>query len=91
MKSNQDIGKALVLVTQLSINMLVPIFLCLFIGIWLDEHLGTDWLTLVFLVLGVMAAIRAMFTTLQPLMKGEKEKEDEAYQKEFDERYKQSK
>jgi ATP synthase protein I len=90
MKSKQSVGKALVLITQLSINMLVPIFMCLFIGIWLDNRLGTAWLTLVFLVLGVIAAIRAMFVTLQPLLKGEREKKDEAYQKQFDERYKRS-
>lgn len=90
MKGNHGVGKAIVLITQLSINMLVPIFMCLFIGIWLDGFFGTEWLTLVFLILGIMAAIRAMFTTLQPLLKGERERKDEAYQKQFDERYKRS-
>lgn len=90
MKSKLDIGKALVMITQLSINMLVPVFMCLFIGIWLDKRLGTGWLTLVFLILGIMAAIRAMFITLQPLLKGEREKKDEAYQKQFDEQFKDS-
>lgn len=88
MKSKLDIGKALVMITQLSINMLVPVFMCLFIGIWLDNHLGTAWLTPVFLVLGVITAIRAMFITLRPLLKGEREKKDEAYQKQFDEQFK---
>ena len=55
MKSKFDIGKALVMITQLSINMLVPVFLCLFIGIWLDNHLGTGWLTLVFNVYYIAA------------------------------------
>ena len=87
MKSKFDIGKALVMITQLSINMLVPVFLCLFIGIWLDNHLGTGWLTLVFLILGIMASIRSMFITLRPLLKGEREKKDEAFQKQFDEQF----
>ncbi len=87
MKSKSGIGKALVMITQLSINMLVPIFLSLFIGIWLDSRLGTGWLTLVFLLFGIMAAIRSMFITLRPLLKGEREEKDEAFQKQFDEQY----
>ena len=61
MKDKHGIGQAIVMITQLSINMLVPVFMCLFIGIWLDKHLGTGWLTLVFLILGIMASIRSMF------------------------------
>lgn len=90
MKSGHGVGKAVILVTQLSINMLVPIFLSLFFGIWLDGLLGTEWLSVVMLILGVMASIRAMFITLQPLLKGEREKKDEAYQKQFDEHYNRS-
>ena len=47
MKDKHGIGQAIVMITQLSINMLVPVFMCLFIGIWLDKQLGTGWLTLV--------------------------------------------
>ena len=78
MRDKHGIGQAIVMITQLSINMLVPVFMCLFIGIWLDKRLGTGWLTLVFLILGIMASIRSMFITLKPLLKGEREKKDEA-------------
>ena len=74
MRDKHGIGQAIVMITQLSINMLVPVFMCLFIGIWLDKRLGTGWLTLVFLILGIMASIRSMFITLKPLLKGEREK-----------------
>ena len=57
MRDKHGIGQAIVMITQLSINMLVPVFMCLFIGIWLDKRLGTGWLTLVFLILGIMASI----------------------------------
>ena len=69
MRDKHGIGQAIVMITQLSINMLVPVFMCLFIGIWLDKRLGTGWLTLVFLILGIMASIRSMFITLKPLLK----------------------
>ena len=56
MRDKHGIGQAIVMITQLSINMLVPVFMCLFIGIWLDKRLGTGWLTLVFLILGLFVA-----------------------------------
>ena len=90
MRDTQGIGQAIVMITQLSINMLVPVFMCLFIGIWLDKRLGTGWLTLVFLILGIMASIRSMFITLKPLLKGEREKKDEAFKKQLDEQFKDS-
>ena len=40
MKDKHGIGQAIVMITQLSINMLVPVFMCLFIGIWLDKRVG---------------------------------------------------
>ena len=90
MKDKHGIGQAIVMITQLSINMLVPVFMCLFIGIWLDKQLGTGWLTLVFLILGIMASIRSMFITLKPLLKVEREKKDEAFKKQLDEQFKDS-
>lgn len=88
-KMNQ-VGRALVMITQLSINMIVPVFLCLFIGIGLDNLLDTEWLTLIMLVLGVMASIRSMFITLRPILKGERERQDEALQEQFEELFKDS-
>ena len=82
MKDKHGIGQAIVMITQLSINMLVPV--------WLDKRLGTGWLTLVFLILGIMASIRSMFITLKPLLKGEREKKDEAFKKQLDEQFKDS-
>ena len=85
MRDKHGIGQAIVMITQLSINMLVPVFMCLFIGIWLDKRLGTGWL-----ILGIMASIRSMFITLKPLLKGEREKKDEAFKKQLDEQFKDS-
>ena len=91
MKGQRSVIRALALVSQLSINMLVPVFLSLLIGMKLDALLGTGFLTLIMLLLGIMAALRSMFKTLQPMLKGEREMEDEKYQREFDKRYKGSK
>ena len=81
--------KMLSLVTQIGITMLTSVFLCMAIGMWIDKHFSTN-LFLLFLILGIMASIRSMFITLKPLLKGEREKKDEAFKKQLDEQFKDS-
>ena len=71
MRDKHGIGQAIVMITQLSINMLVPVFMCLFIGIWLDKRLSTGWLTLVFLILGIMGGIRGVYSLIHNILKQE--------------------
>lgn len=80
-KYHRDIVKALALVTQLGLNMLVPIVLCFFLGRWLDSVFHTSFLMIVFIVLGIMAAYRNMYECTKSLIKGEREREDEAYRR----------
>ena len=57
-KYNKSVYRSLVLISQFGINMLVPIFLCTFLGIWLDERLGTSWIMLVLFFIGALAGFR---------------------------------
>ncbi len=60
--TNKESGKALALFTQLAISMMVPIFICLFIGKWLDSlfHTGGIFL-IIFLILGIGAGFRSIY------------------------------
>lgn len=80
-KSQRDVVRALALVTQLGLNMLVPIVLCFFLGRWLDDVLHTGFLLPVFIVLGIMAAYRNMYESTKMLLKGERECDDDEYRK----------
>ena len=57
-KENRQIMKAISLVLQLALTMMVPIFLCLFAGIWLDRRFGTGYIVIIMLVLGILAGFR---------------------------------
>ena len=47
----KNVYHALTMITQFGINMLVPIFLCSFIGIYIDRKCGTSfWMVLLFFV-----------------------------------------
>lgn len=73
---NSKVIKALLLVTQLGISMMVPIFLCVFVGGYIDKKAQTGFFLPVFLILGIAAAFRNVYYLLKPFYAKEKEKED---------------
>ena len=85
-KTNHDVFKALALITQLGIGMLVPVVLCFFIGRWLDNLLNTGFFIIIFLILGILAAYRNLFVYTRPLLKGTKEREQEKFWRAWEKR-----
>ena len=61
MKYNRNVYQALTMITQFGINMLVPIFLCSFVGMYLDRRFDTSfWMILLFYV-GTLAGFTNVF------------------------------
>lgn len=73
---NNKVVKALILVTQLGISMMVPILLCVFVGNFIDQKAGTGYFLLVFLFLGIAAAFRNVYYLLKPFYAKDKMRED---------------
>ena len=57
MKHSKNSYRNLILISQLGFSVIVPIFLCLFVGIWLDNRFST-WFTIPLLILGFLAGGR---------------------------------
>ena len=57
MKNDSKALRNIVLISQLSICVMVPTFLCLALGIWLDKKFGT-WFTIPLLFIGMAAGAR---------------------------------
>lgn len=55
MKFNRSVYQALTMIGQFGINMLVPVFACSFLGMFLDKKLGTDFLVVVLFFVGAIA------------------------------------
>ncbi len=72
----KSVWKGLVMLTQIGISMMVPIFLCLFLGIKIDQWLNTNWLVLIFLGLGIGAAFRNVYHLTKTFYAKDKAKED---------------
>ena len=61
MKYHKTVYQSLAMITQFGITMLVPIFLCSFLGWYLDEKLQTSWLFVALFFIGALAGFRNIF------------------------------
>lgn len=68
--------KNFALISQLAINVLVPTFFSLAIGLWLDEKMKTGWIALVMLFLGIAAGARNAYIMAMNTNKSSKKEED---------------
>ena len=60
-KYNKNVYQALMMISQFGINMLVPIFVCSFVGMFLDWKFGTSfWMVTLFFV-GALAGFTNVF------------------------------
>lgn len=65
MKNNIGVLKALALLSQVGISIIVPIIICVWFGNKLDKWLGTNVIFLViFTILGVIAGFRSAYRLL---------------------------
>lgn len=60
-KERQTTLRMLTLISQFGINMLVPIFLCFFAGMYLDRFLGTNYFIILFFFVGALAGFRNVY------------------------------
>lgn len=70
----------IIYISQLAINVMVPTFLCLALGLFLDKQFGT-WFTVPLLFLGIAAGLRNVYVVAMSAVhdeeKARKKKEDE--------------
>ncbi len=79
MKYNKSVFKALALVTQFGISMLVPVALCVALGIWIDNRFGTWW-TVPLIFVGMAAGGRNIYRMAMTMVRSsdkEKNEKDE--------------
>lgn len=52
---------ALIMVYQFGINMLVPIFICTFIGVWIGKKIDIDWIVIPLFFVGALAGANNIY------------------------------
>ncbi len=62
MKDSREVYRSLAMLTQLSLQLLIPILIGVFGGILLDKQFGcSPWITIVGCVIGIAAAFRNLY------------------------------
>jgi len=72
-KYDKRVLRSLALISQFGINMLVPIGLMLWLGIWLDSKFGTTWMVLPCFFIGAIAGFQNIYRMAKGLMGFEKD------------------
>ena len=60
-KYRKEVYRSLTLILQFGINMLVPIFLCCFLGWFLDRILNTSFVFVIMFFIGALAGGRNVY------------------------------
>lgn len=76
-KDKRKIAYGISLISQIGISMMVPIFLCTWLGIYVSNKVNMDILVLLFIFLGVGAAFRNVYLLTKKIYSKDKSKEDE--------------
>ena len=75
MKYKKNVGQSLVLITQFSINMIVPICLCMFIGVYLGEKFSMPIISVPFVIIGTLAGFRNIYILAKKVYKDDKKEQ----------------
>ena len=66
---DKGVYRSLTQILQFGINMLVPIILCTFLGIYLDRILGTSFIVIILFFLGAIAGGRNVYIFARQIYK----------------------
>ena len=66
--NNKQIFDALIMVFQFGINMIVPIFICTLLGVWIGKKTGMDWITVPLFFLGALVGANNIYRMAKKLM-----------------------
>lgn len=70
-KYKRSVYQSLAVISQFGINMLVPIFLCSFAGLFLDRKLGTAFCFVLLFFVGALAGFRNIYILAKKIYEGE--------------------
>lgn len=73
---HRSVYQSLALVSQFGINILVPVFLCSFLGIYLDRKLGTSFLVVIFFFAGALAGYRNIYAMARKIYESKDKSKD---------------
>ncbi len=72
---SRKVIKSIAMITQISVSMMVPIFLCAALGVWLNRLFNTQACFLVLLFIGIGASFRNLYILTKSFYSADMKKE----------------
>ena len=76
MKNPRKVFQALTMILQFGLNMIVPIAICMALGIWLDKKYDMPWVILILFFAGALAGFTSIYKLAKPCMKSERKRHE---------------
>lgn len=76
MNYKKSVYTTLAMISQVGISMVVPILLCTYAGVWLEEKFDFPW-TVIMIVVGVLAGVRNVIAVVKRMKQITEEDTDE--------------
>ncbi len=67
--NNREIVESFSMVLQFGINMLVPIVMCIALGVWIGDKYDMDWVVIPLFFVGALAGYNSIFRMVQKYLK----------------------
>jgi ATP synthase protein I len=83
MRLRKSVFRSLAMISQVGISIMTPIFLCAYIGYRIDLMMGTRWIILPMLILGVLSGGRCAWQLVKRVMEEERREADELRREEM--------
>ncbi len=74
-KKKNDVIKSFSMVSQFGINMMVPICLCVALGVWIGDKFDMDWIVIPLFFMGALAGYTNIFKAAKGFIKKDTKKE----------------
>ena len=76
MNYKKSVYTTFAMISQVGFSMVVPILLCTYVGVWLEEKFDFPW-TVIMIVVGVLAGVRNVIAMLKRMKQITEEDADE--------------
>ena len=76
MNYKKSVYTTFAMISQVGISMIVPILLCTYAGVWLEEKFDFPW-TVIMIVVGVLAGVRNVIAMVKRMKQIAEEDTDE--------------
>ena len=73
---NGNAFRNMVFISQLAINILVPAFLLLALGLWIDSKAGTSYWAVILLIIGILGGAKSAYTIAMNAVRADETREE---------------